>query len=437
MEDFDVVVVGAGIIGIASAYHLQTNNPDKRVLVVERLGDVGQANTGRSNAMFRNTFTSVDNQTLAGSSIDFYLHVQNDLGVDIGMDSIGYMWLMSDVQLSAAEGPIRKMVSNGVEVRRYGEDELRRSIPGLETRQRSDNARLMSLPDVAEGLFGPKCGRLAPEKLTRFYRDAFVEAGGKLLFNQSAKRLLVVPRESLGIEGEPFVWERSRIAGVELADGKEVHAGTTVVAGGAWNNKLTDPMGTDGHAKAKKRQLFAVPASGDSRLRELLFAGGFNASGTLPFVILPKSGLFIKPVKESSEFWIGCEDEVNRPYMSYPDDDLEKFIAEPAYYENNIHQILREYLAQFGGVRPGRMWAGLYSYNTLDNMPYVFSEEGLIVVGGDSGSGVMKGDSLGRIVDSVYRDGPEAEASLYGKVPYKASKLGFAHRDVQREDWVL
>ncbi len=437
MQDFDILVVGAGIVGIASAYHLQRNSPGKKVLVVERLGDVGQANTGRSNAMFRNTFTSVDNQTLASSAIDFYMHVQNDLGIDVGMDSIGYMWLMSEAQLSAAEGHIRRMVANGVEVKRYSEEELRRAIPGLETRQRSDDSRLMSLPDVAHGLFGPKCGRLAPEKLTGFYRDAFVEAGGKILFNQSARKLLVEPRDRIGIDGEPFVWQRSRVAGVELADGKEVRAGTTVVAAGAWNNKLTDPMGTDGHAKAKKRQLFAVPAGGVPLLGDLLFAKGFNPSGTLPFVILPKSGLFIKPVKESNEFWIGCEDEVNRPYMSYPDDDLEKFLAEPAYYENDIHQILKEYLPQFAGVRPSRMWAGLYSYNTLDNMPYVFPEEGLIVVGGDSGSGVMKGDSLGRLVDAVYRDGWDAEASLYGDVPYRASKLSFAHRDVEREDWVL
>ncbi len=437
VQDFDVVVIGAGIIGIASAYHLQTSNPGKRILVVERLGDVGQANTGRSNAMFRNTFTSADNQTLANSSIDFYLHVQNDLRIDVGMDSIGYMWLMSDGQLSAAERHISRMASNGVQVKRYSEDELRRSIPGLETRQRSDDARLMSLLDISEGLFGPKCGRLAPEKLTGFYRDAFVQTGGKIMFNQSAKRLLVEPRERIGIDGEPFVWQQSRVAGIELADGREIRAGTTVVASGAWNNKLTDPMGTDGHAKAKKRQLFAVPAGGSPGLGELLFASGFNPSGTLPFVILPKSGLFIKPVKESNEFWIGCEDEVNRPYISYPDDDLDKFLAEPAYYENNIHQILREYLPQFGAIRPGRMWAGLYSYNTLDNMPYVFSEEGLIVVGGDSGSGVMKGDSLGRVVDSVYRDGRDAETSLYGNVPYRASKLSFTHRDVEREDWVL
>ncbi len=171
MQDFDAVVVGAGIIGIASAYHIQKNSPDKKVLVVERLGDAGQANTGRSNAMFRNTFTSIDNQVLANSAIDFYLHVQNDLGIDVGMDKVGYLWLMSEAQLSASERHVKKMTANGVEVKTYNEGELTRMVPGLRTRQESDDARLMSLPDISAGLFGTKCGRLAPEKLVGFYRD--------------------------------------------------------------------------------------------------------------------------------------------------------------------------------------------------------------------------------------------------------------------------
>jgi FAD-dependent oxidoreductase domain-containing protein 1 len=344
---------------------------------------------------------------------------------------------MSEEQLSASEGHVRKMTANGVEVKRYSEDELRRTVPGIRTRQDSDDAKLMSLPNISAGLFGTKCGRLAPEKLVGFYRDAFVRAGGKLMFNQNVKRLLAEPVESLGLDGEPFVWQRSRVAGIGLDDGREVRADTVVVAGGAWNNELTDPIGIDGHAKAKKRQLFTIPAGAAPALRDLLLAKGFNTSGTMPFMILPKSGLFLKAVRESDEFWIGCEDEINRPFMSYPDDDLEKYLAEPPYYEHNVHQILREYLPQFSGVRPARMWAGLYSYNTLDNMPYVFPEEGLIVVGGDSGSGVMKGDSLGRIVDAIYREGADAEAVLQGGVHYRASKLGFRNRDVEREEWVL
>jgi hypothetical protein len=47
----------------------------------------------------------------------------------------------------------------------------------------------------------------------------------------------------------------------------------------------------------------------------------------------------------------------------------------------------------------------------------------------------MKGDSLGRVVDSLYRE--EEDTALYGEVPYRTSKLSFERRDVEREEWVI
>ncbi len=103
MPDFhyDILVIGAGALGIASAYHLQLNNPSKKILVIDNLGGVGQAGTGRSAAMVRNTFTSYDNQVLANSAIDYYLSTQRDSGADLGLELIGYLWLMSARQFRA------------------------------------------------------------------------------------------------------------------------------------------------------------------------------------------------------------------------------------------------------------------------------------------------------------------------------------------------
>jgi len=329
------------------------------------------------------------------------------------------------------------MEANGVEFRRYDRQELEHMIPGFLTHPSGEQASLMGLEEASTGIFGIKCGRLAPEKLVAFYRDRFLDLGGKVSFNSEAKSLLVEPSIPMGMEGEPFVWQEARVSGVRLTGGAEIRAGTTVVATGAWSNELLDRAGIDGHAKAKKRQLFAVPAKGNQALERLLWTKGFSASGTLPFMILPRTGIFVKAVKEAGEFWLGCEDEMNQPFISLPEHDLDRYPAEHRYYEMNVYQTLREYLPQFEGARPSRMWAGLYSYNTLDNLPYVFGGEGFVVAGGDSGSGVMKGDSLGRIVDAVYREGEQADAELYGGRRYRASKLGFERRDVEREEWVL
>jgi len=196
-----------------------------------------------------------------------------------------------------------------------------------------------------------------------------------------------------------------------------------------------EPIGVDGHVKAKKRQLFSVSAENDGPLLSLLHTRGFNNLGLIPLVILPKSGVHFKPVSEERKFWVACEDEVNRPYINIPDRDLDSYRAEPSYYERGVHPVLAAYFPQFRNARPESMWAGLYAYNTVDYLPYAFREGNLIVVGGDSGSGIMKGDALGRIVDALYREG--ADASLYGGVEYGVSKVGFERRDVKREEWVI
>jgi glycine/D-amino acid oxidase-like deaminating enzyme len=132
---------------------------------------------------------------------------------------------------------------------------------------------------------------------------------------------------------------------------------------------------------------------------------------------------------------VACEDEINRPYIDLPNHDLETYHAEMSYYERSVYPILSSYFPDFRNSKVKAMWAGLYAYNTVDKLPFAFKDENLIVVGGDSGSGIMKADSLGRIVDALYRD--ETEAMLHGDVPYCVSKIGFESRDVEREEWVI
>ncbi len=157
----------------------------------------------------------------------------------------------------------------------------------------------------------------------------------------------------------------------------------------------------------------------------------------MPFLVLPKCGIYIKPVQLGEQFWIGCDDEANREFMNVPDFDPARYTPEPSFYQNDVYPILSTYLPPFRDQTPSGSWAGLIAYNTVDYLPYIFQNENLIVAGGDSGSGIMKADSLGRIVQSLYRLGPDSEASLYGNVSYRVSKLGIGKRSVELEEWVL
>ena len=425
-------------MGVASAFYLKRNNPNKKILLIDRFGAPGQGNTGRSNAMFRNTFSSADNQVLSNCAIDFYLHLQDELKVDLGLQQIGYLWLMSGGQLSASEIFLKAMENNGIGIYRLSREELGHRMPDMVTDFNSnEEARLMALPAIEGGVFGPKCGRLDPDKLVGYYVHEFLRMGGSVAFNTNADRLMVGPCSRLGIEGEPFVWQDSRIEGIQAsgAINETIISDTVVLACGAWGHELLEPAGIDGHVSAKRRQLFSVSAREAKGLEGLLHTKDFNPLGLSPMVILPKAGVHFRPVSEEGDFWIACEDDVNRPFIHIPDHDLSRYAAEEEYYERSVNPILSAYFPAFRNARVKAMWAGLYSYNTLDNLPFVIRQDNLIIVGGDSGSGIMKSDSLGRIVDAIYRD--EEEASLYGDVHYGTSKIGFERRNVEREEWVI
>lgn len=438
MEDLDVLVVGAGLLGVASAYHILKEDHNKKVLVVDRYGAPGQGNTGRSNAMFRNTFSSRDNQVLSNASIDYYLSVQNGMKVDVGLEQIGYLWLMSEPQLAANEAHLAGMEKNGIQVKRHSGNELASLIPGLHPDgDGGGQASLMGLPRADWGIFGPKCGRLDPEKLVRFYADEVAKMGGRFAFNTEAESLSLAPQNRLGVDGEPFAWQEWNVESVQLHGGtsRVARPKVVVLACGAWGNELLGPIGLDGHVRAKKRQLFSVPAKQGGELDGLLRTRGFNKLGLLPMVILPKGGVHFKPLAEEGAFWVGCEDEANRPFIDFPDHDLGKYSAEPEYYERGIKPVLGGYFPGFADAGVKAMWAGLYSYNTADFLPFAFRRNNLIAVGGDSGSGIMKGDALGRITSALYSE--KKEALLYGGVSYTVSKLSLDRRDVEREEWVI
>ncbi|MCL4444325.1 MAG: FAD-binding oxidoreductase, partial [Candidatus Thermoplasmatota archaeon] len=95
-QKYDVIIVGAGIIGLSTAYHIKNESRDLRILVVEKAPSYAQGNTGKSAAGFRDMFSSEINFKLSSSTVNFYKHVQQHLGYDIGMNFVGYLFLMND-----------------------------------------------------------------------------------------------------------------------------------------------------------------------------------------------------------------------------------------------------------------------------------------------------------------------------------------------------
>lgn len=433
-EKNDIIVVGAGLFGLASAYHLQKNNPEKRILLIDRLADAGQANTAMSAAAFRNMFSSRTNQVLTDTTIDFYIHVQENLKFDLDLQLVGYLWLLTEKQLNNPLNKkwMEKMEANKIQYKLYDQKEMKKKLPELSLEISGDEeAKIMGLEDIQAGLFGPKCGTLDPSKLVAFYKNEFMKMSKvKPIFNVEVKGLTLDAVNKLGVPGEPFAWQDARVTGVKTAK-EEIYADTVVVAAGTWVNQLTDPIGVDGRVKSKKRQLFRVATEGSKALKSILKTRGFNKLDLLPFTILPK-GVYLRPVRQEESFWIGCADKLGRSFKYVQTEDDWK--SEQSYFEQGMYPVLSKYIPAFRDIRPASGWAGAYAYS-YDAVPYVFKEAGVIFATGDSGSGIMKADALGRMVDALYRR--EKVTTLYGDLKIDTDTLSVSDRKVEKEEVLI
>ncbi|UCH56970.1 MAG: FAD-binding oxidoreductase [Candidatus Bathyarchaeota archaeon] len=423
----DILVIGAGIFGLSSAFYLKTQNSGKRVVVIDRLGGPGQGNSAKSEGAFRNLFTSETNFLLADSTIDWFKHMEEDLGYHINLSYIGYLFLLSEEQYTGQRAAFDRIRGWGAEMRVLEREELEEMIPDLVTDFAEDEeAELLGLKPVDYGVLGRKCGSLDADALTRAYEEEFLKLGGEVSYGTEASRLILKPVEELEIPGEPFVWQDTHIAGAETSKG-EIKAETTVIAAGAWSESLLDPIGFDSFMRPKKRQLFAFK---DPRLDGLFKVEGLNDYGAMPLTVLPKASILFRPELSEGSIWLGCADNLGRRFKL--EDDPK---AEEDYYTNNVYHALVKYFPCFKDVRPMNMWADQYAINSFDEIPVVTSIPRMIYVGAGSGSGIMKCDAVARVAAALH--GGEEEVELYGGRRFRVADLGIHKRRAERESLVI
>lgn len=427
-EKLDVVVVGAGIVGLSCAYHILAQDPACKLAIVEKAPSCGQGDTAKTVAGVRNTFTSEVNRLLAETSIDFYKHVQDDLKVDLHLEFVGYLWLLTDPLFKRFEPEIDHMRKNGIQLRLWDQEQLSEMLPRaqLSIDPSDEEAKIMGLSSIVKGLQGLKCGTLAAEKLVEFYEGQIRKMGAAIRLGERVHSIILEPERKLGIPKEPLIWQDARVGGVVTSKGR-IRAEQTILATGCWSTDLLNTIGIDSHVRSKKRQVFVL--KGQS-VNPLLHSKGFNNQGVLPLTLIPPCSVYIKPNRRDESFWTGVSDHLGRPFAFE-----EEPLAEEDFYNYNIYHVISNYFPNLKGVRPFNMWAGHYDINTTDANPYVFQDSGLIVGVGMSGSGVTKADAVGRIVAAA--QARKKTAILYGGKHFDVSRLGIESRQVQPERFVI
>jgi len=458
-DRYDVVIVGAGAMGLASAYHLIHRRPELSVLVAEARSRPGEGSMGASAAMVRDVFSSSDNHLLARSSISFYrrlMEEHEELRTPTPLlDLYGYLWLLPETEMKEYSSIVSRS-EGSIEAQRLSLDQLG-SCPGLVTTPTKwyDGDQADPPEPISGGLFGRDCGALAPEMLANFYYEQAKSLGVEFAFDSVVQRLSFEGREEILLHEpskRPFSFQahmkgRLRISHVSFGDGRSVQADQVIVAGGAWSEKLLHPLGVATGCSPRSQVLCSVSGAA---VEELL---GWeppvapidtnHGKARFPFLILP-TGATLKPIFRQRQMWLGCVDTVAHPIGTREDPGrdgrLDYNMAEMGDREafgTDLLPGVTPYFPKFesSGVRLENSWGGYYNFSP-DGLPVLVEEPyGVIFVGGDSGSGIMKADSLGRLVAAACEG--KSEARLFSGDTYRLDRLSLTHRVVQEEKIIL
>ncbi|MCS7386370.1 MAG: hypothetical protein DRJ18_02945 [Candidatus Methanomethylicota archaeon] len=425
---YDAIVVGAGIIGLSTAYHIKKKNPNQKVLVIEKESAPGFGATGKCAGCFQGFFTSSTSTKLAGSSIRFYWTLQSRFGYNLKMRWLGFLWLLNEEQFKQVKGALSNMRGAEGEYELIDANKLAKQLKVRIKVSTAQDAAIIGLQDIYVGLLAKYAGTLDVDALLKFYEREFIKLGGEVKYDCKVDSIVIEPRNPLNINGEPLYWQEKEVTGVKVG-AKTLRAKKTIIAAGGWMQQLLDEIGVDALIRPLKKSIFVIKANNEE-LKKVLHAKGFNNEGYMPFTIIPHPEVYIKPEVDEESFWIGHGLTFGMPFKIE-----EEYLPDMKLYERGIYPILTSYFPQFKDARPINAWSSIYEVTTVDRQPIIFEENNLIAVGGGSGYGLMKADAIGRIAAAVYYE--EEWAQLFGNVKFKCADLSIKCRKVEPELFTL
>jgi sarcosine oxidase subunit beta len=166
--EYDVVIIGGGGHGLATAHYLAANHGITRVCVLER-GWIGGGNTGRNTTVIRSNYFFPQSAALYDLSLKLYEGLSKALDYNIMFSQRG-MWMLAHDRhgLEMLHRSANAMLLNGVDAELHDGQSVRRMIPGLNRDPRFP---------ILGGLLQPRGGTARHDAVAWAYARAAARAG--------------------------------------------------------------------------------------------------------------------------------------------------------------------------------------------------------------------------------------------------------------------
>lgn len=347
----DVVIVGGGVIGVSTAFHLAEAGVQDIVLLEK--GDLGSGSTCKAAGGVRAQFSDRLNIELGARSLDAFERFAQRPGQEIDLHSVGYLFLLDDPHTVATfERSVALQNDLGVPSRMLTPREARELSPFIST------------DGLLAASFSPTDGHCSPESVVLGYATAARRRGATLITH--------CPVTGIEQEGNDIT--------AVVTPGGPIRTGTVICAAGAWSRQI-----------------------------------GAMAHVDLPVTPLRRQILITEPVRDvppdlpmtidfSSTFYFHGEGEGLLIGMSDPDEEPGFLMNRSEAWLPRLAEAISRRAPRLESVGLASGWAGLYEMTPDHNA--LVGESGtvgrMLYATGFSGHGFLMGPAIGEVMRDLY-----------------------------------
>lgn len=383
-NNYDVILIGGGVMGCATAYHLFKLDPTLNVAILEKDPTYERASTPLSDGNTRIQFNIKENIQMSQYGLEVLKSFAEEMEVDgekpdVAFRQQGNLFVLDEASKDESHEGMLLQRSLGCEVEWLTPEGVQKYFP------------LYNLKGCVAGTFGPHDGTMSPMAVLNGYRKKAIFLGAKYIQAEVAE----------------IVRDGDRVAGVRLMSSESLHSGIVMNAAGAWAAPLAKSAGVDLPVVPTKRQVTIVETN-------------YRGEHVLPCLFLP-SGLYVIHEGEGL-FMVG---------KSFADDHIgmDDFTWERKTFEEKVWHELVEYIPEFDRLKILRGWAGLYEVNTLDGNAILGESsqvKGFYFANGFSGHGFQQCHAVGRYTaELMLNKPPTLDLSIFSVDRIAANKPVF------------
>jgi heterotetrameric sarcosine oxidase beta subunit len=130
-KEYDVIIIGGGLHGLATAYYLAKNHDVKSIAVLEK-GWIGGGNAGRNTTIVRSNYMMPGNHQFYEHSLKLWENLSHDLNYNVMFSQRAHVSLFhSPSAKDAAARRYNIMSLNGTDAELWDLDKLKKIIPHL------------------------------------------------------------------------------------------------------------------------------------------------------------------------------------------------------------------------------------------------------------------------------------------------------------------